>query len=222
MFTIRNKFMTATLLVILAGLVGCGDKEQPKPKIVATPPAVAPAPPPAAAPAPTAPAPAPQVAAAPTPAPAPAPAAPAPTQAAAPAAPAQGVLASQEFSNNPNLRCDVLEVKRVSGGALLVKWRLSRPPAAAGAGLAAQADDKGVHHSFSWSNVYVTDPAENKKYSGLKDSQGVWIGYGDNKIYGPGQQQGMWMKFPAPPPTSTKVSFVFPGFPPFDDLPTAQ
>lgn len=222
MFTFRNKFMMATLLVILAGLVGCGDKEQPKPKIVAAPPAVAPAPPPAAAPAPAAPAPAPQVAAAPTPAPAPAPAAPAPTQAAAPAAPAQGMLASQEFSHNPNLRCDVLEAKRVSGGALLVKWRLSRPPATAGTGLAAQTDDKGIYHNFHWSDVYVTDPAENKKYSGLKDSRGDWIGQGSAKTYMPGQQQVMWMKFPAPPPTSTKISFVFHGFAPFDDLPIAQ
>ena len=217
MFTIPNKYMTATLLTILAGLVGCGEKEQPKPQIAAAPPAVAPAPPPAAAPAP-----APQVAATPTPAPA----APAPAQAAAPAAPAHAVLASQEFSSNPDLRCDVLEVKRVSGGALLVKWRLSRPPAPAAAGLTAQADDKKIRHNFyGWQDVYVTDPAENKKYSGLKDSTGAWIG--DGYVYGgrefaPGQQQVMWMKFPAPPPSSTKISFILPGFPPFDDLPIAQ
>ena len=132
------------------------------------------------------------------------------------------MLASQEYSNDPSLRGDILEVKRVSGGALLVKWRLSRPATASGGGLAAPVDDKGVYHSFSWSHVYVTDPAENKKYSGLKDSQGHWIGQGDNKTYGRGQQQAMWMKFPAPPAASTKVSFVFSGFPPFDDLPVAQ
>ena len=137
-------------------------------------------------------------------------------------APAPAILASQEFSNDPSLRADILEVKRVSGGALLVKWRLSRPAAASAGGLAAPADEKGVYHSFSWSNVYVTDPAENKKYSGLKDSGGHWIGQGDNKTYARGQQQAMWMKFPAPPAPSTKVSFVFSGFAPFDDLPVSQ
>ena len=238
MFSYCKKYPIATFLVIIAGLVGCGDKEQPKPRTtVAVPPPVAPAQPPASS-TPAAPPAAPKAAAAPEQAPSPAATAAAPqvAGAAAPAAsappapvasapaapPAQSVLASQDFSTDPNLRGDVLEVKRVSGGALLVKWRLSRPAAASGAGLAAPTDDKGIHHSFSWSGVYVTDPAENKKYSGLKDSQGSWIGQGDNKTYAPGQQQVMWMKFPAPPPGSTKISFVFHGFPPFDDLPVAQ
>ena len=130
------------------------------------------------------------------------------------------MIASQQFNNDPDLRCDILEVKRASGGALLVKWRLSRP-AASTSGLVAKADDKTTYHSFSWSGVYVIDPAENKKYSGLKDSQGHWLGQGENKSYSPGQQQVMWMKFPAPPASSTKVGFVFPGFAPFDDLPVS-
>ena len=126
----------------------------------------------------------------------------------------------KQFNNDPDLRCDILEVKRASGGALLVKWRLSRPTVST-SGLATKADDKAIYHSFSWSGVYVTDPAENKKYSGLKDSQGHWLSQGDNKTYAPGQQQVMWMKFPAPPGSSTKVGFVFPGFAPFDDLPVS-
>ena len=237
MFPICKKYAIATFLVIIAGLVGCGDKEQPKPRTtVAMPPPVMPAQPPASS-TPAAPLLAPQAAVAPAQAPspavvaaapqvagavAPAPAAPAPAASATAAPAAQSVLASQDFSNDPNLRADVLEVKRVSGGALLVKWRLLRPAAVSGGGLAAPTDDKAIHHSFSWSGVYVTDPAENKKYSGLKDSQGSWIGQGDNKNYAPGQQQVMWMKFPAPPAASTKISFVFHGFPPFDDLPVAQ
>ena len=83
-------------------------------------------------------------------------------------------------------------------------------------------DDKGIYVDFGWSSVYFTDPAENKKYSGLKDTQGNWIAQGQNMTYGPGQQQVMWMKFPAPPPTSARISFVFYGFAPFDDLPVAQ
>ena len=206
MFHIRIKLVLAALVVTFIG-VGCGKKDEPKPQVAAPPPpaaAVAPAPVPSA----TAPATAPQVAAAPAP--------------AQPAAPAQNVLASQEYSESPNLRCDILEVKRVSGGVLLIKWRLSRPPVAAASGLTAPAADNNIAHRFSWSDVYFTDPAENKKYSGLKDSAGNWIGQGDNKNYGAGEQQVVWMKFPAPPATSTKIAFVFPGFPPFDDLPVAQ
>ena len=141
------------------------------------------------------------------------------TPASAPAAaPAQPVLATQEFSEDPSLRAEVLEVKRVSGPALLIKWRLARVPAAGGSGLEAQPEAKPTHHQFSWSDVYFTEASENKKYFGLKDSAGGWIGQGENKNYTPGQQQVMWLKFPAPPETSTKITFVFPGFAPFEDL----
>lgn len=208
MFHIRIKLVLVVIVVTLSGL-GCGKKDEPKPQVPA-PPSPAAIVTPTPAPSATAPVAAPQPAPASAPIPAP------------PAAPAQVVLASQEYSQNPNLRCDILEVKRVSGGALLVKWRLSRPPALASGGLTAQVDDKKIYHTWSWSDVYLTDPAENKKYSGLKDSTGSWIGQGDSKHYGAGEQQGIWMKFPAPPATSAKIAFVFPGFPPFDDLPVAQ
>lgn len=135
---------------------------------------------------------------------------------------APSVLATQEFNSDPNLRCDVVEVKRVSGGALLIKWRLANRAAEAGGGGLAADPAKKIYHEFSWNAVYLTDAAENKKYLGLKDSAGSWIGQGDNKYYASGEQQTMWMKFPAPPPTSTKITFVFPGFPPFEDLPVSQ
>jgi hypothetical protein len=132
----------------------------------------------------------------------------------------QTVLASQEYNGDPDLRCDVLEVKRVSGGALLVKWRLIHVPAAAATGLVAQ-ESKKICHNWSWEGAYVTEPVENKKYLGLHDSNGAWIGQGPDKCYAPGERQGMWMKFPAPPETSTRITFVFPGFAPFEDLPVA-
>ena len=109
-------------------------------------------------------------------------------------------------------------MKRVSGGALLVRWRLIRPAAAAG--LAADASPS-IYHSWNWGDVYFTDAAENKKYAGLKDSAGNWLAQGDTKYYKTGEQQAMWMKFPAPPETSTRITFVFQGFPPFEDVPVA-
>jgi hypothetical protein len=112
-----------------------------------------------------------------------------------------------------------LEVRRVSGGALLLKWRLVRA-AAAGGGLASNSG-QAIYHNWNWSDVYFTDAAENKKYSGLKDTSGNWLAQGDAKNYKPGDQQAMWMKFPAPPETSTRVTFVFPGFAPFEDVPVA-
>jgi hypothetical protein len=137
--------------------------------------------------------------------------------AAAAAPPAQTTLASEEYNQDPDLLCDILEVKRLSGGAMLVKWRLSRPSSRAGSGLTA-APPAAIHHTWSWDYVYVTDPAENKKYFGLKDSAGSWLAQGEAKHYAPGERQVMWMKFPAPPETSARIGFVFQGFPPFEDL----
>jgi hypothetical protein len=131
---------------------------------------------------------------------------------------APAVLARQPFNSDPDLTCEVLEVRRVSGGAVLLKWRLVRASATSGS---AVAGEKGIWHNWSWADVYFTDPAENKKYSGLKDTAGSWLAQGPfgGHSYKPGGQQAMWMKFPAPPETSTKVTFIFPGFPPFEDVP---
>jgi hypothetical protein len=50
-------------------------------------------------------------------------------------------LASAQFSADPDLRCDILEVKRVSGGALIVTWRMVNTAGSAG-GLTATAAKK--------------------------------------------------------------------------------
>jgi len=121
------------------------------------------------------------------------------------------VLASQEFNQDPTLRCEVLEVKRVSGNALLVRWRLSK----------AAATEKPTYHGFNWDAVYVVNPAENKKYSFLTDSEGQRILDAKWGSMTPGEQWLSWAKFPAPPPTSTKISLSIGGFAPFEDVPVA-
>jgi hypothetical protein len=146
-----------------------------------------------------------------------------PATSAAPAAaatPAATVIASETYSEDPNIRADLLEVKRISGGALLVKWRIvnTTPPAAAGL---SSAEDKPIHYDFSWTDLYYVDPAENKKYGYLTDSEGnrildVW--WGQLKT---GETRANWAKFPAPPATSTKISLTLPKFPPFEDVPVA-
>ena len=130
------------------------------------------------------------------------------------AAPAGTVIASETYSANPNLRADLLEVRRVSGGALLVKWRIVNTSPA--------TEAKPIYYDFSWDNdLYYVDPAENKKYEYLKDSEGnriVDVFWGSLKT---GETRANWAKFPAPPPTSTKISLTLPKFPPFEDVPVA-
>jgi hypothetical protein len=150
-----------------------------------------------------------------------------PQIAQAPAA-ATTVLATAQSSEDPDLRCDLLEVKRISGGALIVRWRIvnaaGQPNASATGGFANQTPAKAIHYGFSgWDQLYYIDPAENKKYLPLTDSQ-------SNRILDvpydltlqPGQQRLNWAKFPAPPAGSTKISISIPNFAPFEDAPVAQ
>jgi hypothetical protein len=133
-------------------------------------------------------------------------AAPDPASAAAPPQPKPGsVIASAQYSNDPNLRCDVLEVKRVSGGALLARWRF------------VNAGAKPVAYDFSWDDIYYIDPAGNKKYNFLTiDGKRIldqWWG-----TLQPGEQRVVWAKYPAPPATSKRISLNVPKFTPFEDI----
>ena len=147
---------------------------------------------------------------------------PAAAPSAAPAAAPATALASTEYTKDPAIRADLLEVRRVSGGALLVKWRVVNTQSNQAAGLAAGSEPKPVHYDFSWDDLYYVDPAENKKYEYLKDSEGnriLDVFWGDLK---PGEQRTNWAKFPAPPPTSTKIAIMLPKFSPLEDVPVAQ
>ena len=149
----------------------------------------------------------------------------APRQIAQAAPAASGVLASAQFSADPDLRCDLLEVRRVSGGALLVRWRLINTAAQTGAasGFASAAPEKRIYYAPSWEQLYFIDPAENKKYLPLADSNGKPIMDAYSGWFEAGHQQNLnWAKFPAPPPTSTKISVVIPNFAPFEDAPVSQ
>jgi hypothetical protein len=141
---------------------------------------------------------------------------------AGPAAPTT-VIASAQFSEDPNLRADLLEVKRVSGGALLVRWRVvDTAGAQQSAGLVAGAAPKPIYYgNWSWPALYYTDPAENKKYSFLTDTDGARLLDVFSGNLNAGDERDNWAKFPAPPATSTKVTIYIPEFPPFEDTPVS-
>jgi hypothetical protein len=131
------------------------------------------------------------------------------------------VLASAEYSADPDLRCDLLEVRRVSGGTLTIRWRVVNGSSAAGGGLTPTAE-KIINYSRNWEEYFFIDPAQNKKYLVLTDSANTRIGDVTGVNLGRGASRGMWAKFAAPPATSTKVSVTIAGFPPFEDIPISQ
>jgi hypothetical protein len=134
------------------------------------------------------------------------------------------VIASAQYSNDPDLRCDLLEVKRVSGGALMVRWRIvnTAGQSAAGGGFASSSPGKAIRYTFHWEELFFIDPGENKKYLPLTDSANKQIAQVYEGDLAPGQQRLSWAKFPAPPANSTKISVTIPHFAPFEDAPVAQ
>jgi hypothetical protein len=191
------RFLLLSSLCVVSETVACSNQEtpaQPSPSAATSQPAAAPA--------------------------------SAPVAAAPAAAPMSSgtAIASAQYSNDPNLRCDLLEVKRVSGGALLVRWRLINTAGAqASAGLVASGgQSKPINYDFDWKEIYYTDPVENKKYAFLTDSDNnriLDVFYGN---YEAGQQRLNWAKFPAPPPTSNKITVFIPKFMPFEDVSVSQ
>jgi len=137
------------------------------------------------------------------------------------AAQTAGVLASAQYSADPDLRCDLLEVKRTSGGTLMIRWRMVNTTAKSG-GLTG-ASGKPINYTFSWADIYYIDPAENKKYQFLTDSAGNRILDVYEGHFAAGAQRLNWARFPAPPASSTKISFSIPKCsPPFDDIAIAK
>jgi len=143
------------------------------------------------------------------------------SQTAQPSPPPAGI-ASGQYSADPDLRCDLLEVRRVSGGALIIRWRVVNTAGGQASASLTASQLKQIYYNFGWDEVYYIDPAENKKYGFLTDAEGNRI---LDVFYGTlpaGQQRGNWAKFPAPPPTSNKISVNIPKFPPFEDVPISQ
>jgi hypothetical protein len=149
-----------------------------------------------------------------------------PQVAQAPTAPV--ALATGQGNDDPELQCDVLEVKRVSGGALLIRWRFTNTAGATGQASLTGGGAPGKTLSlppldrYHESYAYYIDPAENKKYLVINDSNGDPIAGVSGGNLAPGQQKLNWVKFAAPPAGSTKISLTIQGFAPFEDLPISQ
>jgi len=87
------------------------------------------------------------------------------------------------------------------------------------------AKKAGIEIAFK--DAYFTDVEDKKKYFVLKDSEGQYIagpkraasygGYFGGSI-DPDGQKIVWMKFPAPPETTTTVDIFVPGILPFEEI----
>jgi hypothetical protein len=129
------------------------------------------------------------------------------------AAPAAGgtVLASTE-TNWPGVVAEVTELRR-RGNTLTAKVRYRN------------TGTSNAEPDVSYSEVYLMDAANARKYEVLRDEKGTYIALlrsgWNNRWYQtmePTQQQTIWIKFPAPPPEVRAITLQLPNMPPFEEL----
>ena len=234
----RNHIGLFPLLFVIIAIHGCQKKDEPKPVVPApaapapqaapTPlpqsqaPAVAPAPQAAVPAAPVAPpppppeaAPAPQ-AAAPAPAAPPAPAASPAAPPAPQAAPAKPALATAD-GQKPGSRIEVQELKRVSGGTVMLRFTLvndadERFSVGYDLGAGSTTDIGTV------AGVHLIEPVGKKKYLVVRDTENKCDCSRGVRDIAAKSRANLWARFPAPPDNVEKITVVVPKFSPMDDV----
>ena len=136
-----------------------------------------------------------------------------------PAAATAGTIATADGEKS-GLRIDVTELKRGSGGTVMMKFTLannSQENAQFGGHWlgdgAVSSDYKAV------GAVHLIDPVGKKKYFVIRDADQKCVCSREVEGLRPGEKANLWAKYPAPPPDVQKVSIVVPHFTPMDDVP---
>jgi hypothetical protein len=202
--------------VLILGAAGCGKNEEPKTTTQAPAPAAeTKAPPPAPAAEPKTPEQAP-VTAQPG-----APQAPAPAAQPAPqATPAKQAIATAD-GEKPGVRVEVTELKRVSGGTVMLRFAMINE-ADKEVSFGYDFAQKGTNDFANIGGVHLVEPVGKKKYLVVRDSQGACdCSQGLSRVAA-NSRMNLWARFPAPPDNVEKIAVVIPHFSPMDDVPLSK
>ncbi|MFI9747424.1 hypothetical protein [Streptomyces sp. NPDC052494] len=107
-------------------------------------------------------------------------------------------------------------VERDAGGFLTVKGRLSNTSESVSAVPPQTSGDETemVKHGTSLGGATLIDAAGKKRYYVLRDTDGRPLTTVGLTSLGPGKSTAVFMQFPAPPASTTEVSFQLPTFEP--------
>src|SRR5215210_2612873 len=222
-------------LALLISLSGCKKEETkqvsqpPAPPSAAQVPPPLPAPstpPPAASPAPsTAPAPAPTTSAAAetsaSPSASSAPSQPTASSSAQPAPSVAGKAIATSDGEKPGSRVEVQELKRVSGGTVMLRFALIND-ADQQLNFGYDFAQQGTADFANVGGVHLIDAVGKKKYFVVRDSQNQCDCSRNLKDLAPKSRVNLWARFPAPPDNVDKITVVVPHFSPMDDAPISR
>ncbi|MBI3325177.1 MAG: OmpA family protein [Nitrospinae bacterium] len=114
------------------------------------------------------------------------------------------------------VKVELTSVERAPGNTLTIKFKYTNEGSKEVniSHLGQFGSDNVVNH------VYYVDNKNKKKYLVVKDAQGKTLG--TNLAFfklDPNQSKSAWARFPEPPADVQKLSWFFPGAPPFEDVP---
>jgi hypothetical protein len=130
--------------------------------------------------------------------------------AAAPIATADG--------EEPGLRLEVQELKRVDGGMVMLRFTVANNSNANRPINLAYAP----RDAASTAGIYLVDSVNRKKHEVVRDSEGRCLCSQRISSIGPGANLNLWARFPAPPEGVRRLGVVVPHFAPVDDVPVSQ
>ncbi|MFD6362066.1 hypothetical protein ACFWFX_19760, partial [Streptomyces roseolus] len=110
----------------------------------------------------------------------------------------------------------VHSAERDAGGFLTIKGSLRNPSSSAVALPAEMRGDETevVKHGKSLGGATLIDPVGKKRYYVLRDTDGRPLTTTGLDSLGAGKSTAVFMQFPAPPASTTEVSFQLPTFEP--------
>jgi hypothetical protein len=89
-------------------------------------------------------------------------------------------------------------------------------------GMFYELSGSGYSGGSNTAGVTLVDTVSKKKYFALADTDKTCICSRDIDNLAPNAQAALWVKFPAPPPSVTKITVDIPHFIPLDDVPISQ
>jgi len=130
------------------------------------------------------------------------------------------ILATTD-GENPGVRVEVVELKRVSGGTVNLKFVLIND------------GEKNMDFGYAFgegstidfgsiAGVHLIDSTGKKKYFVIRDSEKKCLCSQGLKSVASKSRMNLWAKFPAPPDNVEKITVVIPHFMPMDDVPISR
>ncbi len=129
------------------------------------------------------------------------------------------MILAKADSETPGIRADITELKRGSGGTLMLKFSIvndSDKPMNFSYDFGAPEHSTGDFNTIG--GTHLIDNVGKKKYLVVRDANNSCVCSKGMKPIEPKSSANLWAKFAAPPDTVEKISIVIPHFSPIDDV----